>query len=181
MRLKLARRGSLLLDGLDNVKTLDYLAEDDVLAVEPRSDDGGDEELGTIGVGTGIGHGKESRSSMLELEVLVGKLCAVDGFASGSISCGEIASLEHEVRDDSVEAAARVTEAMLSSGELSEILGGLWDDAGKGVGAGCQCECRSWDGRRWYGDSLIVELENDAAQRGAVLGDVEEDVGHVEC
>ena len=42
----LAGLGADTLDGLDNVKTLDDLAEDDVLAVEPRGLDGADEELG---------------------------------------------------------------------------------------------------------------------------------------
>ena len=44
------------LDGLDNVHGLlvcDF-AEDDVLAVEPAGDDGGDEELGSIARGRGM-------------------------------------------------------------------------------------------------------------------------------
>lgn len=43
--LGLARAGTLGLDTLDNVHTLDDLAEDDVLAVQPGGDNGGDEEL----------------------------------------------------------------------------------------------------------------------------------------
>lgn len=31
----------------------------------PRSDDGGNEELRTVGVGPGVGHGEETRASML--------------------------------------------------------------------------------------------------------------------
>jgi hypothetical protein len=44
-----AAGGADLLDGLDNVETLDDLAEDDVLSVQPRGLDGADEELRTIG------------------------------------------------------------------------------------------------------------------------------------
>ena len=42
------------LDGLDDPQGLIVgdLAEDDVLAVEPAGDDGGDEELGTVAVGS---------------------------------------------------------------------------------------------------------------------------------
>lgn len=41
--------GADLLDGLDDLKTLDNLAEDDVLAVQPGGLDGADEELGAVG------------------------------------------------------------------------------------------------------------------------------------
>ena len=40
---------------------------------------------------------------MLNLEVFVSKLLAVDGLASSTIALGEVASLAHEARDDSVE------------------------------------------------------------------------------
>lgn len=39
---------------LDDVHTVDDLAEDDVLAVEEGGGDGGDEELGTVGIRTSI-------------------------------------------------------------------------------------------------------------------------------
>lgn len=43
-----------------------------------RGDDGGDEELGAVGVLAGVGHRQLSLLGVLELEVLVGKLVAVD-------------------------------------------------------------------------------------------------------
>lgn len=43
-----------------------------------RGDDGGDEELGSVGVATGVGHGQETLLGVLELEVLIGELLAVD-------------------------------------------------------------------------------------------------------
>jgi hypothetical protein len=46
------------------------LSEDDVLAVEPRSDDGGDEELGSVGVGSSVGHREKSGLGVLELEAV---------------------------------------------------------------------------------------------------------------
>ena len=39
-----------ILDFLDNLVALEDLAEDDVAAIEPASDDGRDEELGSVGV-----------------------------------------------------------------------------------------------------------------------------------
>ena len=41
--------GADLLDSLDDVKTLDDLAEDNVLAVQPGGLDGADEELRAVG------------------------------------------------------------------------------------------------------------------------------------
>ena len=45
--------------------------EDNVRAVEPAGDDGGDEELGAVRVLAGVRHGEDTRLGVLELEVLV--------------------------------------------------------------------------------------------------------------
>lgn len=99
--------GAASLDGLDDANggLVRDLAEDDVAAVEPRGDDGGDEELGAVAmelsvmmsfrvgptwqfdirVGAGVGHGEEEGLVVGELEVLVGELLAVDGLATGTL------------------------------------------------------------------------------------------------
>lgn len=59
---------------------------------------------------------------MGQLEVLVFKSRAVDGFAAGAVMVGEITALAHEVRYDPVEAASLVTKASLSGAESAEIL-----------------------------------------------------------
>ena len=46
--------------------------------VSLRSDDGGDEELRAVGVLAGVSHREEARLGVLELEVLVRELVAVD-------------------------------------------------------------------------------------------------------
>ena len=51
--------------------------------------------LGTVGVGPGVGHGKVHGGLVLELEVLVLKLFAVDGLSAHSIAHGEISGLDH--------------------------------------------------------------------------------------
>lgn len=83
------------------------LAENDMLAIEPRGDNSGDEELGTVSeklvrifylesvelragggdvrVGSGVGHRQEERLVVLKLEVLVGELLAIDGLATGAL------------------------------------------------------------------------------------------------
>lgn len=128
-----------------------------MLSVEPLSDDGGDEELGAVGVGTGVGHGEETGLVMAKLEVLIGKLGTVDGLATSAVVVGEVTALEHELGDDTVENAALVvqTVTLLTSAEGTEVLGGLGDNVGE-------------------------QLKGNAAELGAISGDVEEDngVGH---
>ena len=81
--------GTASLDALDDGHGLPVAgrdgAEDDMAAVEPRGDDGGDEELRAVGVGAGVGHGEEERLVVGELEVLVGELLAVDRLAAGAL------------------------------------------------------------------------------------------------
>lgn len=76
-----------------------------MLAVQPVSLDRGDEELRAVAikitsqsrgvsseilgsdirVGTGVGHGKDTRAGVGVLEVLIGKFLAIDRFAAGSL------------------------------------------------------------------------------------------------
>ena len=88
---------------LDDVQALDDGAKDDVLSVQPRCLGGAQKELRSVSSGSGVGHGQGSGSGVLQLEVLVGKLGAVDGLASGSVVVGEVATLAHEPGNDPVE------------------------------------------------------------------------------
>ena len=45
--------------------------KDDVGTIEPPGDDGGDEELRSVGILSCVRHGEDSRLGVLELEVLV--------------------------------------------------------------------------------------------------------------
>lgn len=45
------------------------------------------------------------------------------------VATGEVTTLEHELRDDTVEGGALVAKALLTGAESTEILGGLGDDA----------------------------------------------------
>ena len=143
---------------LHDVHALDDLTEYGVLAVQPRGDHGGDEELGSLGVGASVSHGEKSGLGVLDLEVLVVELTAVDGLAAHTVSVSEVTTLKHEVRDDSVEARSLVVEgfargsnALLASTESTEVLGGL-------------------------GNGLTEKTEQDAASRLVINLDVEEDL-----
>jgi hypothetical protein len=75
------------LNGLNNPHALfvSNLAEDDVLAIQPGSDNGCNEELGAVGVWAGVGHGEETWLGVLDLEVLVLELLAVDGLSTSAL------------------------------------------------------------------------------------------------
>jgi len=56
-----ARLRSIGFNLLDDFHALDNLAENDVLAIEPRCLGSTNKELGPIGVGTSIGHAEDAR------------------------------------------------------------------------------------------------------------------------
>jgi hypothetical protein len=113
---------------VNDVLALDNSSEDDVLAVEPGAGDEGDEELGAVGSGAGVGHGQQVGDIVLLLEVLILELGTVDGLASGAVLVGEVTALSHEVGDDAVEGGSLVAKALLSSAESPEVFGGLGHD-----------------------------------------------------
>jgi hypothetical protein len=101
--LTIAVAGSL--ESIDNShrRIVSDLAKDDVLAIEPAGDYGGDEELGAVAivtvslgwqmveacgclrVGTGVGHWEETRAGVLAGEVLIGELLTVDRLAASAL------------------------------------------------------------------------------------------------
>lgn len=52
-----------------------------------------DEELGAVSVRSGVGHGQNTGPCVRQVEVLILKLVAVDGFSAGSVVVGEVTSL----------------------------------------------------------------------------------------
>merc|ERR1712216_769283 len=135
------------LNFLHDIEAINHTAEHNVLAVEPVSLDGTKEELGSIGVGAGVGRGQNAGALVLELEVLILKLGAVDRLAASAVVVREVTALAHEVRNDTVEAGALETEALLAGAERAEVFARL-------------------------GHSLRLELHGDAARGGAADGHV---------
>jgi len=154
--LGLSITGSTSLHFLHQLHIGGDFAENDVLAVQPRGDDRADEELGTVRVWASIGHGKDARLSVLEGEVLIGELLAINGFSTSSVATREITPLDHKFGDDTVELAPLETEALLAGAEGTEVLGRLRDDVG-------------------------AEFELDATSGGATDRDVEVDLGVWHC
>jgi len=108
-----------------------------VLAVEVGGLDEGDEELRAVGVGASVSHRQQVGLVVALFEVLVRELVSVDRPSTGAVATGEVTTLRHELRDDTVELGAGVAEALLAGAQSTEVLGGR-------------------------GDDLVVELERDA-------------------
>lgn len=61
-------------------------------------------------------------SGVLEHKVFIVKLSAVNGLAAGAVVVGEVASLTHELGNDTVEAGAFEAKALLVRAQAAEIL-----------------------------------------------------------
>lgn len=97
-------------------------------SIKPRGLDGGDKELGAIGVGASIGHRENTGASVLQDEVFVGEFLAIDGLATSAIMVREVSALEHEVGDHAMECGALVAEAFLARAQRTEVFASLWSD-----------------------------------------------------
>ena len=73
-----------VLNLLHDIVALKHLSEDNVATIEPASGDSGNEELASVCVLARVGHAEETFAAVLELEVLVGELFAVDGLATSA-------------------------------------------------------------------------------------------------
>jgi hypothetical protein len=110
-----ARALGHILDLVDDIVALKDLSKDDMSPVEPASDDGGDEELRAIGVFAGVGHAEKTGLGVLQLEVFICELVAVNGFPARAVSSSKVPALDHEALDDTMEGRALIAEAFLAS------------------------------------------------------------------
>jgi len=159
----LAGLGPDRFDSLDNVHTFAHGTENAMLAVQPGGLHGTEEKLRSIGIRASVRHGEDTRSSVLEREVFVGELGAVDGLTTGSVSRGKITALAHKIGDHTVERGALemqrlpgLSHTLLSGAQAAEVF----------------CRLR---------DHIRTQLHDNAAGIVAADGHVEEHfrVGHL--
>src|SRR5438552_3861575 len=93
-------------DPLDDVVTLDNLTEDGVATVQPRRLRDRDEELATVGVRPGIGHGQTTGS--VERGSAWRTLIFESVARASRSGSRRVASLDHEVLDHAMEDGAFV-------------------------------------------------------------------------
>merc|ERR1719412_2410230 len=123
----LAAAGAQGLDRLDDVEALLIVhpAKDDMLVVQPLGLDSGDEELGSVGVGAGVGHGEQPGGAVLHQEVLIIELGTIDALSPRTIKILKISTLDHELGNDAMEDGAPVGEPLLvlAAGDAVEVPG----------------------------------------------------------
>jgi hypothetical protein len=93
----------------DDIHTIYDLPKHHVPPVQPLRLGGADEELRAVGARAGVSHGEDARRGVLELEVLIVKLCAVDALAARAVACTPVSD-EREASGGS------------SSGEVSMLV-----------------------------------------------------------
>merc|ERR1712054_700544 len=64
----------------------------------------------------------------LVLDAAAAGATELDRLAASAVATGEVTALKHELRDDTVELAALVAEALLAGAKRTEVLGSLGDD-----------------------------------------------------
>ncbi len=115
-----------------DVHALGDVPEHTMFAIQPCGLDGAEEELGAVGVWSGVGHGEHTRAGVLQHEVLIRELSAVDGFAARAVVVGEITALAHELGNHPVEGRTLEPESLLARAQGAEV---FW---GGGEEGGCQ-------------------------------------------
>lgn len=65
----------------DTHHALQNFSKDDVFAIQPGSLNGGDEELGAIGVFASVGHAEPAVAVVLQLEVLIRETVSIDALS----------------------------------------------------------------------------------------------------
>ena len=122
----------VVLNEIEDFHSFNDLTEDDMSTIKMRGSNEAEEELGAVGSWASVGHGEDTTSSVLVDEVLVSELTSVDGGSTGTVMGGEIATLGHEISNDSVEGASFEVKrdtlcvvTLLTSAESAEVLGSL--------------------------------------------------------
>lgn len=185
-----------LLNSCDDIHAFGDHSEDDVLAIQPSGVSRADKELGSIGVRAGVGHGQGAHALMLEHKVLILELLPVDGLAPSAVSVREVSSLQHELRDHTVNYDEHGTTTHKSNNK-SEIktldmtwkhssydllFEEFWGREGIHTSATFVAEAllasaESSEVLGGLGHDIAAKLHDDAAGRDAADGDVEEDLG----
>lgn len=150
---------------LHDVLSLRDSAKNDVSTVEPACKYGGDEELTAVSVRACVGHRKTERL-VLEFEVFVFEAISVDGSSSGAISPREVTTLDHEVRDNSMEVASLIAKFSLSFAKLDEVVDSPRDNCSEHINYNISSRVASNVDREGHfmSDSLLNKLGDTSSR-----------------
>nr|ACN27694.1 unknown [Zea mays] len=179
LALRLPTLPAFSFDLVHNIHSRQHLAKHHMLPVQPTCCHCGDEKLGSVCISPGIGHGQKAWTSVLDLEVLIRKLQAVDRFTTPPVPESEVTSLEHEAGDDSVELTSLVVEGFatlanpfLSCAKSSEVLCRLRNSLPKKPHDNPACGLAV---------DLDVEVDLVGNLRQVLLSEVDEHLGERQC
>ncbi len=79
---------------LHHIHAIRNLAENNVLAIQPRCLDCGDKELRSLCIWTRIRHGQISGLCVLDFKVLIVEFATVDGFTTSAGTVSEVTTLD---------------------------------------------------------------------------------------
>ena len=112
---------------LHNILSLIHLSEDNMFSVKPRCFSCSDKELAAVCVWSSISH-RQAVRLMLKNKVLILKFRSVDGLSSSAVEVSEISSLDHEIRNDSME-----NTGLISRTKLGKVFSSLWYSLSKKI------------------------------------------------
>jgi hypothetical protein len=79
-----------VLDLANDIHSFHNVAEDDVLIIQMGCSFAGDEKLTSVGIRAGVGHAQLTSGCVLDNEVFVGKLFAVNRTTSSTVPVGKV-------------------------------------------------------------------------------------------
>ena len=109
-----------------------------------------------------------------EFEVLIGELLAINGLAASAVTVGEVATLDHEIADDAVEARTLIAEPLLTSRQSAFFFG--MRQSQRIFGGEKHVIKDSPEVFGSFGNSLAVEADHDAPKIFVAMLDVEKNL-----
>ena len=122
----------------------------------------------------GGGYNNGGVQDYLELEVLIGELRAIDGLAAGAVAIGEVATLDHEILDDAVEARPFIAISLLTSRQSAFFFGTRQSQRILGGKKDAIIGLPEVFGS--FRNSLAVEADHDAPEIFVAMLDVEKNL-----
>ena len=107
-----ARLRAHSLDLFHHVHPFNHPTKYCVLAVQPGASHGGDEELRSVRIRACVSHGQQTRFVVTSFKILVVEFIAVNRLSPDPCSVREVASLQHELRNDPMETRVLVMQSL---------------------------------------------------------------------
>lgn len=148
-----------------------------------RGNDGGDEELGTVGVLASVGHGQLALLGVLELEVLIGELVAIDYFRTktGQLNDPQVAwhQPNYYLKTLSKDRLTRLATSSVALGEVTTLDHEVLDDTVESRSLITEALLTSGEGAEvlsGLGGSLSIQADHDTAKGLITVLNVEVDL-----